>query len=359
MELSNTFEVKAPIEEAWTKLTDLELIAPAMPGAQLEEVEGDEYRGTVKVKVGPITAKYKGTAKIVDKDDDAKMVIIDAKGRDTRGQGNANATITAQLTEAGADVTKVELVTDLTLTGKVAQFARGVLSDVSTKLIGQFVDNLESDVFAGGDKASTAAAQPQDEADEAGPAATDKTAEAKDTTGKAASTATDKTTDTKDTTGKAEPPATAKSTDTKDTTGKAGSAATTGPGESAADAGEMLSSASGAEEPDSKVAASNDDASSEASPGKTADTDAVDSSKPLDADSATGAAAASGTPSARATDATAAAPAGVRKINSPEAEAVDLLDSAGAPLAKRVLPALGLLALVLLIIRILRNRSSR
>ena len=121
----------------------------------------------------------------------------------------------------------------------------------------------------------------------------------------------------------------------------------------------MLSSASGAEEPDSKVAASNDDASSEASPGKTADTDAVDSSKPLDADSATGAAAASGTPSARATDATAAAPAGVRKINSPEAEAVDLLDSAGAPLAKRVLPALGLLALVLLIIRILRNRSSR
>ena len=341
MELSNTFEVKAPIEEAWTKLTDLELIAPAMPGAQLEEVEGDEYRGTVKVKVGPITAKYKGTAKIVDKDDDAKMVIIDAKGRDTRGQGNANATITAQLTEAGADVTKGELVTDLTLTGKVAQFARGVLSDVSTKLIGQFVDNLESDVFAGGHKASTAAAQPQDEADEAGPAATDKTAEAKDTTGKAASTATDKT------------------TDTKDTTGKAGSAATTGPGESAADAGEMLSSASGAEEPDSTVAASNDDASSEASPGKTADTDAVDSSKPLDADSATGAAAASGTPSARATDATAAAPAGVRKINSPEAEAVDLLDSAGAPLAKRVLPALGLLALVLLIIRILRNRSSR
>jgi carbon monoxide dehydrogenase subunit G len=191
MELSNTFEVKAPIEEAWTKLTDLELIAPAMPGAQLEEVEGDEYRGTVKVKVGPITAKYKGTAKIVDKDDDAKMVIIDAKGRDTRGQGNANATITAQLTEAGADVTKVELVTDLTLTGKVAQFARGVLSDVSTKLIGQFVDNLESDVFAGGDKASTAAAQPQDEADEAGPAATDKTAEAKDTTGKAGSAATD------------------------------------------------------------------------------------------------------------------------------------------------------------------------
>jgi hypothetical protein len=121
----------------------------------------------------------------------------------------------------------------------------------------------------------------------------------------------------------------------------------------------MLSSASGAEEPDSTVAASNDDASSEASPGKTADTDAVDSSKPLDADSATGAGAASGTPSARATDATAAAPAGVRKINSPEAEAVDLLDSAGAPLAKRVLPALGLLALVLLIIRILRNRSSR
>ena len=106
MELTNDFEVGVPVEQAWAVLTDLERIAPCMPGAKLEEVEGDEYRGIVKVKVGPVTAQYKGTATIAEKDDAAHRAVLNASGRDTRGQGNANAVITARLTAVG-DRTRV------------------------------------------------------------------------------------------------------------------------------------------------------------------------------------------------------------------------------------------------------------
>jgi carbon monoxide dehydrogenase subunit G len=119
-----------------------------MPGAQLEEIEGDEYRGVVKVKVGPITAQYKGKATLVEQDEAAGRAVLRAEGRDTRGQGNANATITATLTPDG-DGTRVVVATDLTITGKVAQFGRGVLADVSAKLLGQFVDCLEANVLGG------------------------------------------------------------------------------------------------------------------------------------------------------------------------------------------------------------------
>lgn len=142
MELNNEFEVKAPIDRAWATLTDLEKIAPCLPGAQLQEVEGDEYRGIVKVKVGPITAQYKGAATFVEKDDANHRAVLKADGRDTRGAGNASANITAQLVSLG-ESTKVTVNTDLTVTGKVAQFGRGVMADVSAKLMGQFADNLE------------------------------------------------------------------------------------------------------------------------------------------------------------------------------------------------------------------------
>jgi carbon monoxide dehydrogenase subunit G len=142
MELTNDFRVGVPVDQAWDVLTDVELIAPCMPGAQLQEVEGDEYRGIVKVKVGPVTAQYKGAARFVERDAAAHRAILQAQGRDTRGQGNANATITAQLTPDG-DGTAVSVVTDLTVTGRVAQFGRGVMADVSTKLLGQFTDCLE------------------------------------------------------------------------------------------------------------------------------------------------------------------------------------------------------------------------
>lgn len=147
MELTNEFEVTVPPDEAWKVLTDLERIAPCLPGAQLQEVEGDTYRGSVKVKVGPITVTYKGTARFEELDEPGRKAVLLAEGRESRGQGNASATVTASLTDAGGDRTHVSVVTDLTVTGKVAQFGRGVLSDVSAKLLTQFAANLEETVI--------------------------------------------------------------------------------------------------------------------------------------------------------------------------------------------------------------------
>ncbi|TML90141.1 MAG: carbon monoxide dehydrogenase [Actinobacteria bacterium] len=148
MQLENEFRVEASVDRVWQVLTDLERIAPCMPGAQLQEVEGDEHRGIVKVKVGPITAQYKGVARIVDRDREGGRLVLRAEGRETRGQGNASALITARLAADG-DATAVAISTDLTVTGKVAQFGRGVLADVSAKLVTQFVECLEADVLAG------------------------------------------------------------------------------------------------------------------------------------------------------------------------------------------------------------------
>src|ERR1700687_2778278 len=148
MKLENEFRVDGPVDEAWRVLLDVERIAPCMPGAQLQEVEGDEYRGIVKVKVGPITAQYKGTARLAEVDEAARRIVIDASGRDTRGQGTASAKIL--VTRTGDDAgTEVSVHTDLSITGKVAQFGRGVLGDVSAKLLGQFVERLEADVLGG------------------------------------------------------------------------------------------------------------------------------------------------------------------------------------------------------------------
>jgi hypothetical protein len=145
VELTNEFRVGVPVERAWAVLTDLERIAPCLPGAELQEVEGDEYRGIVKVKVGPITAQYKGAASFVELDAPTR-VVLKAEGRETRGQGGASARVTAVL-EPDGDGTKVTVSTDLTVTGKVAQFGRGVLADVSAKLLTQFVDCLEVTVL--------------------------------------------------------------------------------------------------------------------------------------------------------------------------------------------------------------------
>ena len=147
MEIADSFRVSTPIRDTWNVLLDIEGIAPCLPGAQLQEVDGDQYRGVVKVKVGPITAQYKGTATLAEVDEAAHRILIDASGRDTRGQGNAKASIEVTMTEDG-DGTRVEVVTDLAITGKVAQFGRGVLDDVSAKLLRQFVENLERDVLS-------------------------------------------------------------------------------------------------------------------------------------------------------------------------------------------------------------------
>jgi len=145
MEISNSFTVDAPIDEAWELLTDIPEIAPCLPGAKLTDQTDGVYTGGVKIKVGPVTAEYKGSAEFVEKDPVARKAVINGKGRDTRGAGNAQALITAQMTPVG-NKTQVDIVTDLKVSGKVAQFGRGVMQDISTKLLGQFAECLEAKI---------------------------------------------------------------------------------------------------------------------------------------------------------------------------------------------------------------------
>lgn len=143
MELNNDIEVNASTDEVWEAFNTPEKIAPCLPGAELQENEGDEFHGIVKIKVGPITAQYKGTATYLERNGEEKRVVIKGDGRDVRGAGNASAVITAQLTEISPSTTQVSVKTELTITGKVAQFGRGAISDVSAKLMTQFAKNLE------------------------------------------------------------------------------------------------------------------------------------------------------------------------------------------------------------------------
>jgi carbon monoxide dehydrogenase subunit G len=172
MQLEHSFTVPVGVEAAWTVLLDIERIAPCMPGAAIDSVDGDDFTGTVKVKLGPIGLTYKGKASFVEKDAAAHRAVIDARGRDARGNGTANAKVTATLTEQGAS-TAVHVVTDLDITGKPAQFGRGVMVDVGNKLIGQFAECLAGKLTDGGDMspAESPAAAPATEADD-GEAAT-------------------------------------------------------------------------------------------------------------------------------------------------------------------------------------------
>ena len=147
MEINNSFEVKAPIDVAWATLTDLARIAPCLPGATLTSIEGDVYKGHVTVKVGPIVAKFGGQAIFQERNDTAHRAVLKGEGRDSTGKGNASAVITAQLEVVDAGTTRCTVSTDLTITGKIAQFGRGALADVSDKLLKQFVVNLESTVL--------------------------------------------------------------------------------------------------------------------------------------------------------------------------------------------------------------------
>ena len=147
MEINNAFEVKAPIDVAWATLTDLARIAPCLPGATLTSIEGDIYKGHVTVKVGPIVAKFGGQAIFQERNDAAHRAVLKGEGRDSTGKGNASAIITAQLESVDANTTRCTVNTDLTITGKIAQFGRGALADVSDKLLKQFVVNLESTVL--------------------------------------------------------------------------------------------------------------------------------------------------------------------------------------------------------------------
>ena len=160
MKLENRFTVPVPVDQAWKVLLDVQRIAPCMPGATLTSVEGDSFEGTVKVKVGPINLTYGGKAHFVSKDEQAHVAVIDGSGKETRGTGTAKALINCRLVDRG-DSTEVEVDTDLNVTGKPAQFGRGVLADVSGKLVDQFAACLSEEIRAG-----SAADQPPTAADE-------------------------------------------------------------------------------------------------------------------------------------------------------------------------------------------------
>ena len=142
MELENSFTVPADIDTAWRTLLDLQTVAPCMPGATLESATGDTFTGGVKVKLGPVQMTYSGVATFLSKDDVAKVAVIEGVGKETRGAGTAKALITTALHAEGPATTRVDVTTDLAITGKPAQFGRGVMQDVASRLVGQFATNL-------------------------------------------------------------------------------------------------------------------------------------------------------------------------------------------------------------------------
>jgi carbon monoxide dehydrogenase subunit G len=262
MQLENKFTIEAPIEKAWEALNTPQTVAPCFPGATLQEYEGDSFTGTVKVKLGPISLTYKGKGTYISRDDENHKVVIEANGRDSRGNGTAKATVTGTMVPDGPSRTAVTMVTDMTITGRPAQFGRGVISDVADKIIGQFSACVASKLAP--EQASAAAA-----------------------------------------------PASA-GADTASAGGRTNGSATPAAGTATATKGPVLTSA-----PDA--------------------------------------------PTAPAAAAPVSAAATTPKTSAPlrsEIDAIDLLDTAGAPVLKRLAPVAGGLLLLLIIFLIKRSRSS-
>jgi uncharacterized protein len=158
MKLENEFTVPAPVEQAWAVLLDVERVAPCLPGAAIEGQEGDAHAGTMTVKIGPITTRYKGTVKIEEADEAARRAVMRAQARDSRGQGTAAATITSTMEEVEGG-TRVRVETDMRVTGPAAQFGRGVMQDVSAKLMGRFADCLAEQMSGAPEVPAASAAQ--------------------------------------------------------------------------------------------------------------------------------------------------------------------------------------------------------
>jgi carbon monoxide dehydrogenase subunit G len=170
MQLENKFTIEAPIDKAWEALNTPEMIAPCFPGATLTEYEGDSFTGTVKVKLGPISLTYKGKGTYISRDESAHQVVIEATGRDSRGNGTASATVTGSMVADGPDKTAVTMVTDMTITGRPAQFGRGVISDVADKIIGQFASCVAGKLTSPAESAPAAPASTAGTASAAGSA---------------------------------------------------------------------------------------------------------------------------------------------------------------------------------------------
>ncbi len=163
MKIENSFSVNAPIEDAWKVILDLERVAPCLPGAAIEEAAGDEYQGTMAVKLGPISARYRGTVKVEEADEQNHRVVLRAAGNETRGRGSASATITSSMIEENG-ATNVVVETDMEVTGKVAQFGRGIMQDVASELMDRFSACVEQEITGGRGSEEKDSAAPRKEA---------------------------------------------------------------------------------------------------------------------------------------------------------------------------------------------------
>ena len=330
MKLEHEFRVPVPISQAWDVLLDVERIAPCMPGATVESFDGETVNGRVKVKVGPIQVTYSGTARFIEKNEPGRRVTLDASGKEARGSGTAKATIVAVLQDDGDSTTKVSVTTDLAITGKPAQFGRGVMVEVGNKLLGRFADCLAEQIGMGSSGDAEASATADDRPAAEAPAA--------------ASTGDDRPA--------AEAPAPAGAGGNGADVGGAAASGAGGNGASAAPGAEALADAAGGDAvaitPDGDSGSGDGEGVGAVGPGT----------------GAAGTAAASGAGARAATS--GASPNGgqtgspqIRTLPSATAsrfphrpaenEAIDLLDVGGAAILKRVAPlAIGLVVLVVL-----------
>jgi carbon monoxide dehydrogenase subunit G len=333
VKLEHSFTVPVGVDEAWKILLDIERIGPCMPGASIDSVDGDDFTGSVKVKLGAINLTYKGKASFVEKDEAAHRAVIDARGRDSRGNGTAAAKVTAVLTGDGGG-TKVVVDTDLDVTGKVAQFGRGVMVDVGNKLIGQFADCLATTITAG-----------DGSADSAGEAAAAAAAPTRSRPRPAKATKAAKAAQPAKAAAKATEPAKA-----AEPTEPAG-AATAG----AAESGTQSAAATAPDEAMSATPAKQvvDEQALQAvaeTPGYSAPSAGDDGAVEDDADDAADAAESTVSPAPSVNGRSAAPP-------QREVEPINLLEHAGPAVAKRLGPPLAALLLVIVFILIRRRRG--
>jgi carbon monoxide dehydrogenase subunit G len=358
VQLENSFTVPVPVDEAWRVLLDIERIAPCMPGAALDSVTGDDFTGRVKVKLGPINLTYQGKASFIEKDEAAHKAVIDARGKDQRGNGTAAAVVTARLKAEGT-ITRVDVLTDLNITGRPAQFGRGVMTDVGNKLLGQFADKLaaqlgEGDAQGDAQRAESAAATATGAVEEIaasaeqaagdGPAgqAVKKAAAA---TKKTAAAATDKASGATDT---VEIDAPAKAAAEKEAPAAAAPGAT-----APVTAVPPLSETLPAPKDTATPAKSKAPAAKGAVPGAKAP------SGPPKGTTAPPSKPASGRP-VRSVPAAAPTAAQPRPKQFVEPEPIDLLEVAGgAAMARYAAPAAGIGAVVLLVVLVVRSRRRR
>ena len=369
MQLENSFTVPLPIDEAWRVLMDIDRIAPCMPGAVLDSVEGDDFTGRVKVKLGPINLTYQGKGSFIERDESAHQAKIDARGKDQRGNGTAAALVTAKLAREGS-VTRVDVLTDLNITGRPAQFGRGVMTDVGNKLLGQFADKLSAQLASGDlwidpDAVDTSAAATLQEPTAAGTA---KSA-ASSAAATAAGVAEEVSASVEGSAGTAAPAKKAGGAAKKTAAAAADTAAaatTAGTGAVTPAKATPAKATPAKAVPDPTVpptrtggAPDNDDAAAFAGTGTVEDASPAAAPTPISAAKKAPSKPPSGT-TAPPTKPASGGPARTTPRAVPaEPEAIDLLEVAGgAAMARYAAPAGGVAALLLLILFILRRRNS-